>query len=313
MTETKTSVAIIGGGPAGLSAAIYAARAHLKPICIMGISSSSQLLTTTAVENFPGYTEIQGPKLVENMTSQAESCGATLLYSDVNKVDLTARPFRIEHGWDNEIIVADTLIIATGSHARRLDVPGEQEFWQKGVSACAVCDSFMAEGNVVAVVGGGDVAVEEATYLTKMAKKVYLIHRRGELRASKAMADRVLKTPGLEMLWHRSVSRVLGDKDGITGIELTDPRTGEVEEKTVGALYWAVGHIPATSFLRDTPLELTPKGYIKLTDAPSARTNIPGVFAAGDVADWTYRQAIVAAGSGCKAALDAERFLAAQE
>jgi len=306
-------IAIIGGGPAGLTAAIYAARASLSPVVFMGMEAASQMFTTTEVENFPSHEKIMGPELVTRMTEQAEKCGATLVYEDVGSVDLTARPFKITHGYDGEICSCDSLVIATGATARRLDVPGEKEYWQKGVSACAVCDSMMAKGHDVVVVGGGDVACEEAQHISKIAKKVYLVHRRDVFRATAAMVQKVMSLPNIEIVYNSGVEAIKGDGNGVTAVALKNFQTGEVKDLPVQALYWAVGHVPQTKFLNPAQISMDKAGYILLKDGASTQTSVEGVFAAGDCADHIYRQAIVAAGSGAKAAIDAERWLAAHE
>ncbi|TNJ28107.1 Thioredoxin reductase [Giardia muris] len=306
-------VAIIGGGPAGLSAAIYAARANLSPLVFVGMEHSSQLFTTTEVENFPSHKSILGPNLIQNMSEQAEHCGAELLYEDVKFVDLSKRPFRISHGYGDDVTEADSLIIATGSTARRLHPTGEEKYWQKGVSACAVCDSMMAKDQECIVVGGGDVACEEATYISKIAKKVYMVLRRDQFRASAAMSDRVKRNPNIEIIYDSAIDEIKGDDKTATSVVIRNLKTGEKRELPTRALYWAVGHDPQTKFLNPEQIDLDESGYVKLVQHPYQRTSVEGVFAAGDCCDKIYRQAVYAAGSGCAAALDAERWLASKE
>lgn len=310
---SHAKVAIIGGGPAGLTAAIYAARASLSPVVFMGMESASQMFTTTEVENFPSHEKIMGPELVTRMGEQAEKCGASLIYEDVGSVDLSSRPFKITHGYDGEVCTCDTLIIATGATARRLDVPGEKKYWQKGVSACAVCDSMMAKGNDVVVVGGGDVACEEAQHISKIAKKVYLILRRDTFRASAAMVQKVKSIANIEIVYNSGVEEIKGDEKGVTSVTLKNFATGEAKDLPVQGLYWAVGHVPQTKFLNPAQISLDKAGYVLLKDGASTYTSVEGVFAAGDCADHVYRQAIVAAGTGARAAIDAERWLAEHE
>ncbi|CAL6112694.1 Thioredoxin_reductase [Hexamita inflata] len=301
-------VAIIGGGPGGLSAAIYAARAGLEPYAFLGIETSSQLLTTTHVENYPGFKSILGPDLIQNMLDQAEHCGTHLIYEDVTKLDLSSRPFKISHGYEGHTVLADTLIFGTGAKAMRLDVPGEKQFWQKGISACAVCDSMMAKGKVTVVVGGGDVACEEAIYLTQFAERVIMILRRDVFRASGAMVRRVLNNPKIQVIYDSGVNEIKGDKK-INKIIVKNFKTNELTEYDVGALFWAVGHKPMTDLVAGQVN--MDGGYIKLTKGQA--TNVPGFFACGDCCDPIYRQAVCSAGTGAAAALDAERFLGEQE
>jgi thioredoxin reductase (NADPH) len=300
-------IVIIGAGPAGYTAAIYAARAGYAPLVVEGLAPGGQLMITTEIENFPGFEEpIAGPQLMAQMRAQAVRVGARVLSDVVSAVDLTSRPFRVTLG-DGGVLAARTLVVATGAEARWLNIPSEEAFKGRGVSACATCDGFFYRGKVVAVVGGGDTAAEEATYLTNHAAKVYLVHRRGELRASKVMVERVLANPKIEMKWFRTPDEVLGDDSGVTGFRVADPRTGEKEDLAVDGVFIAIGHRPNTEFLGGQ-LALDEAGYIATTPG-STRTSVPGVFAAGDVQDSRFRQAITAAGTGCMAALEAARFM----
>jgi len=304
MVETR-DVVILGSGPAGLTAAIYAARADLKPTVIKGIDAGGQLMLTTEVENFPGFAGgIMGPELMEAMEKQAARFDTELLHQEISRVDLSSRPFGLWSG--DEEFRAQTLIITTGATARWLDVPGEQEFRGRGVSACATCDGFFFRDKRLLVIGGGDSAMEEATFLTKFASQVTVVHRRDEFRASKIMQDRVLANPKIDVIWNADVDEILGAEGAVTGARLRDTVTGEPQKVAVEGVFVAIGHTPNTS-LFEGQLELS-KGYI-VVEEPSTRTSVPGVFAAGDVVDSTYRQAITAAGTGCRAALDAERFL----
>lgn len=304
-----TNVAIIGSGAAGYTAAIYAARANLSPVIIQGSQPGGQLTITTDVENFPGFENgILGPELMETMGKQAERFGTKMVYDMVVKVDLHATPkvLQLESG---DTITADSVIVATGATAKLLGLPSESELMGYGVSACATCDGFFFGGKKIAVVGGGDSAMEEANFLTKFASEVTLIHRRDEFRASKIMVDRTLANPKVKVLYNKGVDEVLGSKDGgVTGLRLRDTVTGEVSDFATEGLFLAIGHVPNTQIFQGV-LDLKESGYIKVTPG-TTRTNVEGVFAAGDVADDSYRQAITAAGSGCMAALDAERWLA---
>jgi thioredoxin reductase (NADPH) len=309
-------VLIIGSGPAGLTAAVYAARANLRPLCVEGFNAGGlipggQLMFTSDVENYPGFAEaVSGQELMGRMREQAERQGAELITADVQKVDLSSRPFKVWVGEDENVLhLAQTVIIATGARANYLGLDSEHRLKNKGVSACAVCDGALFRGQDVVVVGGGDTAMEEASYLTGLCKHVTLIHRRDEFRASMAMQERVKQNPKIKILYSHAVSEVLGvERDQVTGVRVLDLKTGAERDLDAGALFIAIGHTPLTDLFRGQ-LEVHPNGYLKV-EAGSARTSIPGVFAAGDVADWTYRQAVTAAGTGCMAALDAERFLA---
>ncbi|MEI6485088.1 MAG: thioredoxin-disulfide reductase [Sphingomonadales bacterium] len=302
-------VLIIGSGPAGYTAAVYAARAMLAPVLIQGLQPGGQLTITTEVENWPGETMVMGPDLMVKMEAQARHVGTEIITDIVTKVDLSRRPFSIEtdsgQGW-----TADTLVIATGAQARWLGLPSETRYRGFGVSACATCDGFFFRGKEVAVVGGGNTAVEEAMFLTKFASKVHLIHRRGELRADKTNQARLLENPKVQMHWHAEVSDVHGQDMPlkVEAITLTDTRDGSTRQLPVDGLFIAIGHVPATSLFTGQ-LTMDDEGYI-ITAPDSTATSVAGVFAAGDVKDKLYRQAVTAAGMGCMAALEAERFLA---
>jgi thioredoxin reductase (NADPH) len=300
-------VLIIGSGPAGLTAAIYAARADLAPLVIAGFAPGGQLMITSEVENFPGFPEgIDGPALMANMRAQAERFGARVHDVDVDGVDLSQRPFKVSAG--GTTYTADSVIVATGASAIWLDLPNETRLRGRGVSACATCDGFFFRDKKVAVVGGGDSALEEALFLTKFASEVVLIHRRDEFRGSRIMQNRAKSHPKISILWNSQVSDVLGE-DKIEGLQLTDTKTGEVREVPVEGLFVAIGHRPNTTVFRDF-LETDEKGYLVVED--HTRTGVDGVFVAGDVHDHRYRQAITAAGDGCRAAIDAERWLEEQ-
>lgn len=313
MSETtdKTKCLIIGSGPAGYTAAIYTGRADLKPILYEGMQPGGQLTITTEVDNFPGYPEgISGPLMMEDFKKQALRFGADIRWGSITDVDLSKRPFTAKAD-DGKVIVADTIIIATGASAKWLGIETEAKFSGYGVSACATCDGFFYKGKVVAVVGGGDTAAEEATYLANLCKKVYLIHRRGELRASKAMQNKVFKTPNIEMVWNSAPKEIVGTEQGfsktVNGVILTNTVTGEESHLAIDGIFIAIGHKP-NSELFVGKLELHNNGYIK-TEHGSTKTSVEGVFAAGDIQDHYYRQATTAAGSGCMAAIDAEKFL----
>ena len=302
----RVRVAIMGSGPAGLTAAIYCARASLHPLVLGGVPAGGQLMLTTDVENYPGFPEgIQGPELVERMRQQAIRFGAEFLDENVTRVEFTHRPFRLTVGKD-ATVTADTVIAATGANARWLDLASEQRLRGHGVSACATCDGFFFKGKRVATVGGGDSAMEEALFLTKFADPVTIIHRRPELRASRIMQDRARAHPKIRFLLDTEVVEVLG-ADSVTGLKLRSVSSGKDSELPVEGLFLAIGHIPATEVFQGQ-LELDAKGYVKTHQ--TTRTSVEGVFAAGDVYDHRYRQAVSAAGLGCMAALDAERFLA---
>jgi thioredoxin reductase (NADPH) len=301
---------IIGSGPAGYTAAVYAARAGLAPLVIEGVTSGGALMTTTEVENFPGFADgILGPELMDNMRKQAERFGAEFVTDDASRVDLTGSTKTV---WVGETAYrATTAIVATGSAWRPLGVPGEQELLGHGVSSCATCDGFFFREQHIAVVGGGDSAMEEATFLTRFASSVTIIHRRDEFRASKIMTTRALANPKITVRWNSVVTQILDGGGKVAGVRLRDTVTGVDSVLDVTGVFVAIGHDPRSELVRGQ-VELDSSGYV-VVDAPSTRTNVPGVFAAGDVVDHTYRQAITAAGTGCAAALDAERYLAAQE
>ena len=306
MDSNTTKCLIIGSGPAGYTAAIYASRAALSPILYEGLQPGGQLTTTTVIENFPGYPDgVDANQLMGDMRAQAVNLGADVRSGYVTAVDLSQRPFRVTVD-DSDTILAETLIIATGATAKYLGLPSEEKFRGFGVSACATCDGFFYRGKVVAVVGGGDTACEEACYLAHLCKKVYMIVRRNVLRASKAMQERVLKAENIEILWECQTQEVLGDASGVNGVRLVR-KDGEEFEKAIDGFFLAIGHHPQSDLFRDW-LDTDENGYI-LTEGKSSRTSVEGVFAAGDVQDPQYRQAIAAAGSGCRAALDAERYL----
>jgi thioredoxin reductase (NADPH) len=302
-------LAIIGSGPAGYTAALYAARANLSPVLFEGMQPGGQLTITTEVENYPGFAEgVMGPELMERMKAQAERFGTRFVPGEITRVDLSVRPFRL---WSEETeYTADAVIVATGASAKWLGIPSEKAYQGKGVSACATCDGFFFRGVEVAVVGGGDTAVEEASFLTKYATKVFLIHRRGELRASKVMQERARKNPKIEFVWNAAVEEVLGDGKAMTGLRLKSTKDGKTWEMKAQGLFLAIGHEPNTGVFKGQ-LEMNEVGYLNV-QAPTTRTSREGVFASGDVADPIYRQAVTAAGSGCASAIDAERWLGEQ-
>ena len=314
MTNTvSTRVAILGSGPAGLTAAIYAARAGLSPIVIQGIQPGGQLTTTTDVENYPGFRDvIQGPWLMEEMQAQAEHVGTRMIWDHISAVDLKSRPFRLT-GDSGTQYFADTLIIATGAQAKWLNLPSEEHLKGRGVSACATCDGFFYRGKRVAVIGGGNTAVEEALYLTNHSHDVTLIHRRDSLRAEKILQDRLFANPHIKMIWDSEVVEFVagGEPEALVGLDIKNKLTGEVTRIPVEGAFVAIGHKPATELFIDQ-LKLDGEGYIEV-ETGTTKTNVPGVFACGDVMDKIYRQAVTAAGTGCMAALDAEKYLAAQE
>ena len=306
MSVQTTKCLIIGSGPAGYTAAIYASRAALNPILFEGLQPGGQLTTTTVIENFPGYPEgVDANQLMAAMREQAVNLGADVRPGYVTAVDLSERPFRVTVD-ESETLLAETLIIATGATAKYLGLPSEDKFRGLGVSACATCDGFFYRGKDVAVVGGGDTACEEATYLAHLCRKVYMIVRRNVLRASKAMQERVARTENIEVLWECQTQEVLGDASGVTGVRLVH-KSGEVFEKPIDGFFLAIGHKPQSDLFKPW-IATDENGYI-LTEGKTSRTNVEGVFAAGDVQDPQYRQAIAAAGSGCRAALDAERYI----
>ena len=307
-TTHKTRMLIIGSGPAGLSAAIYGARAGMEPIVVQGLQPGGQLTITTDVENYPGFRDvIQGPWLMEQMQAQAEHVGTRMLWDTITDIALEGSPFRAT-GDSGDVYEGEVLVIATGAQARWLGAPGEQEFSGKGVSACATCDGFFYRGKKVVVIGGGNTAVEEALYLTNHATEVVVIHRRDSFRAEKILQDRLFANPKISVVWNKAVERFVGGAGGLTGVALVDTLTGEKSEIATDGAFVAIGHAPATELFKGK-LELDAAGYI-VVEAGTPRTAIPGVFACGDVMDHTYRQAVTAAGTGCMAALDAERFLA---
>ena len=307
----KTRCLIIGSGPAGYTAGIYTSRADIHPILYEGMQPGGQLTITTEIENFPGYPEgISGTDMMADLKKQAQRFGTDVRPGYIVKADFSQRPFRCVDDHDN-VIEAETVIIATGASARWLGLDSEKKLYGQGVSACATCDGYFYKGLDVAVVGGGDTACEEANYLATLCNKVYLIHRRNELRASKSMQHRVLTNPKIEMIWDSTTKEICGDdRDGVTGANIQNVKTGEIRHIDIAGFFVAIGHKPNTDFVKDQ-IELDEQGYIKVKN-PGSATNIPGVFAAGDVCDPNYRQAIVAAGKGCIAAMDVERFLQSQ-
>jgi thioredoxin reductase (NADPH) len=312
MKEYRTKVLIIGSGPAGYTAAIYAARANLEPIVVQGMQPGGQLMLTTLVENYPGFVPaIDGPKLMEQMQQQSQHVGAHIVYDTIAAVDFSKRPFVCKGDLGN-MFIADTVIIATGAQAKWLNLESEAKFRGFGVSSCATCDGFFFKNKIVAVVGGGNTAAEEALYLTRHASQVYLIHRRDKLRADKVMQERVFQNPKIEMVWNHVVEEIRGRDDPreVTSVLLRHTETQGVQELAVDGLFIAIGHTPATAVFQGQ-LQLDAEGYICCPPG-STRTSVAGVFAAGDVQDKVYRQAITAAGQGCMAALDAEHFLATQ-
>ena len=311
MTKTThAKVVIIGSGPAGYTAAVYAARAMLEPILIQGYQPGGQLTITTDVENYPGFAEVvQGPWLMEQMQKQAEHVGTRIVSDQVTKVGLARRPFRLECD-SGDVYLADSVIIATGAQARWLDLPSEQKFKGYGVSACATCDGFFYKNKEVLVIGGGNTAVEEALFLTNFASKVTVVHRRDHFRAEKILQDRLFKNPKIEVIWDHSLDEVVGTENpkSVTGVKLKNAKTGAISERAADGVFIAIGHSPSTELVAGK-IEMKPNGYV-WTAPYSTATSVPGLFAAGDVADDIYRQAVTAAGLGCMAALEAERFLA---
>ncbi len=309
----STRLAVLGSGPAGYTAAIYAARAGLSPIIIQGIQPGGQLTTTTDVENYPGFRDvIQGPWLMEEMQAQAEHVGTKVIWDHVTDVDLSRRPFRLT-GDGGAQYFADALVIATGAQAKYLGLPSEEHMKGRGVSACATCDGFFYRGKRVAVIGGGNTAVEEALYMTNHSHDVTLIHRRDSLRAEKILQDRLFANPHIKIIWDSEVAEFVagGEPEALVGLDLKNRRTGEVSRIDVEGAFVAIGHKPATELFAGK-LDLDEDGYIRV-EAGTTKTNVAGVFACGDVMDKIYRQAVTAAGTGCMAALDAEKYLAAQE
>jgi thioredoxin reductase (NADPH) len=305
--EDIRDVVIVGAGPAGLTAAIYTARANLAPLMIEGIEAGGQLMLTTEVENYPGFVDgIMGPELMESMRKQSQRFGTEILTENVTSVDLSERPFKVSTASATHL--ANSIIISTGAKARMLDIPGERELLGHGVSTCATCDGFFFRDQELLVVGGGDSAIEEATFLTKFASKVTVVHRRDSLRASKIMQDRAKSNPKIEFVWDTVLTEVTGNGK-VTGAKTKNLKTGEEGELSAGGIFFAIGHIPNTS-LFEGKLDLI-EGYIR-TQPGSTATSVEGVFAAGDVVDYKYRQAITAAGMGCQAAIDAERWLESQ-
>lgn len=299
-------VAIIGSGPAGLTAGIYAARAELAPVLFAGTAFGGQLMLTTEVGNYPGFVEdILGPDLIQRMIEQAKRFGTEIIFQNADKVDFSSRPFKL---WvDNKEYSAESVIIATGANAMWLGLESEQKLIGRGVSSCAPCDGFFFKNKKVAVVGGGDTAMEEATFLTKFASEVTVIHRRDQLRASKIMQKRAMDNPKIKFIWDTAVEEVAGENQ-VTGLKLKNLKSGQTQDFPVDGLFVAIGHTPNTKFLQGSGVDLDEKGYIKVYN--ESRTNIEGIFVAGDVHDHIYRQAITAAAAGCRAAMDAERWLA---
>ncbi|MEP0235601.1 thioredoxin-disulfide reductase [Roseibium sp.] len=310
MTTEHTKLLIIGSGPAGYTAAVYAARAMMEPTLVAGIQPGGQLTITTEVENYPGFADpIQGPWLMEQMQKQAENVGTKIVYDTITKADLSVRLFRMEAD-SGTVYTADSVIICTGAQARWLGLPSEEEFMGAGVSACATCDGFFYRNKEVVVVGGGNTAVEEALYLANLASKVTLVHRRDSLRAERILQDRLFKHPKIDVIWDHAVDEILGGgmPKAVTGVRLKNAKSGETQEISADGVFIAIGHAPSVELFRGQ-LELKAGDYL-VTEPDSTKTSIPGVFAAGDVTDDIYRQAVTAAGMGCMAALEAERFLA---
>ncbi|MEL6424800.1 MAG: thioredoxin-disulfide reductase [Pseudomonadota bacterium] len=313
MTETRhTKLLIVGSGPAGYTAGVYGARAMLDPILIQGIQPGGQLTITTEVENWPGDTEVQGPDLMVRMEAHAKAMGTEIISDHINSLDLDSRPFKAIAD-SGTVYTADALVLATGAQARWLGLPSEEKFKGFGVSACATCDGFFYRGKEVVVIGGGNTAVEEALFLTNFASKVTLVHRRDELRAEKILQNRLFKNPKIETRWFQQLDEVLGDESplGVTGVRLRNTQTGEMTELDCAGVFVAIGHAPASELVKDK-LKLHSGNYV-WTKPDSTETSIPGVFAAGDLTDHVYRQAVTSAGMGCMAALEAERYLAEKD
>ena len=313
MTETRhTRLLIIGSGPAGYTAGVYGSRAMLNPILVQGIQPGGQLTITTEVENWPGIIETQGPDLMVQLEAHAKAAGTEIIGDHITALDLSKRPFTAT-GDSGTIYTADAVVLATGAQAKWLGLPSEEKFKGFGVSACATCDGFFYRGQEVVVVGGGNTAVEEALFLTNFASKVTLIHRRDELRAERILQDRLMKNDKIEPLWFHEIDEVLGDSDplGVTGVRVKSTKTGETREIACKGVFIAIGHAPQNELVKDV-LETHMGGYV-VTAADSTATSIPGVFAAGDITDHLYRQAVTSAGMGCMAALEAERFLSEQD
>lgn len=309
MSQNVENLIIVGSGPAGLTAAVYSARANLKPLMIEGEEAGGQLMITTEVENYPGFDHgITGPDLIAVMRRQAERFGTRFITRNVTKIDFSSRPFKVTVGKDTHL--ANALIISTGASAKWLGLPSEKQYMSRGVSACATCDGAFFKNVEVVVTGGGDTAMEEANFLTRFASKVHLVHRRDTFRASKIMQDRALKNPKIQVHWNQEIDEILGDGKSVTGVRLRNTVNGEKNEMKVGGVFVAIGHKPNTDLFKGV-LDMDENGYLK-TRPGSTYTNVPGVFAAGDVQDHIYRQAITAAGTGCMAAIDCERWLEAQ-
>jgi thioredoxin reductase (NADPH) len=301
-----TQLVIIGSGPAGLTAAIYAGRARLKPIVIEGNNPGGQLMGTTIVENWPGIKSIMGPKLMMDMQEQARSCGTEFISGQATDIDTSTRPFIITTN-KGVTIAADTVIIATGAVPKRLGVPGEQEYWGKGVTSCAVCDGAFYKDKKVIIVGGGDTAMEDASFMTKFTNDITIVHILDKLTASAAMQERVLNNAAIKIIYASTISSIKGNGEHVTNVSITNQHTGKEQEISTDAVFVAIGYSPKTDMFKGK-LDMDSFGYIKVTN--HTLTSIPGIFSAGDVADYRYRQAVTSAGSGCMAALDAERYLA---
>lgn len=313
MAEIRSKILIVGSGPAGYTAAIYAARAMLEPVLVAGLQPGGQLTITTDVENYPGFAEvIQGPWLMDQMRAQAEHVGTRIISDIIVSADLSQRPFRLV-GDGGDVYLTDTLVISTGAQAKWLGLPSEKHFQGFGVSACATCDGFFYRGKEVLVVGGGNTAVEEALFLTNFASRVTVVHRRDAFKAEKILQQRLFQHPKIEVVWNSALDEVLGTEEprGVTGVRLKNLQTGQTSQRSVHGVFIAIGHAPAVELFKDQ-LKMKPSGYLWV-EPGTTRTSIPGVFAAGDVTDDVYRQAVTAAGMGCMAALEAEKFLAAHE